>query len=136
MAKNKYKKEYEGSNSVNLINFEEYLNFLKKGFLYERDDGVRCLGNISFFVLSNNVEILKELYGKQNFCWINSNGFRDYCWKIQKENNILYIFSGKRGTSFEVNNEKFKLLDIKGIFEKIISFKLEKVNRKFIEFNK
>lgn len=109
-----FKKWYENQTTWDVFNNHVYQNWIHK--LMEKR-------TYEFFILfQNNKEILKNIFGKQDSTYTGE--FRHYIW-IKKYKDIKFIiFTGKKGTSYEMiyNDDFFDFHDNKRIGEIIVEF--------------
>lgn len=95
--KNQFKTEYEASHSIPLFGFPIYTDWLID--LMQKD--VKQFSQMT----KDNRKSFTNAFGKPHFTWINGDGKKDLCWKWNLKGNeiVLYIFTGERGTSYEVS---------------------------------
>lgn len=109
-----FKKWYENQITYDIFNniiYQEWLSKLQKKTPY------------AFFILfQNNKEILKNIFGKQDSTYTGE--FRHYVWIKEYKDLKILIFTGNKGTSYEIlyDGDSFEFNADKRVGEIVIEF--------------
>jgi hypothetical protein len=81
----------------------------------------------------NNKNIFLSLFGRQNKVYTGE--YKEYCWALEFKKTIFHVYSGKRGTSFELvgniaNKEVVSIQFLKKILKLILSTPEGQANNK------
>lgn len=110
-------KQYKKLKTVRVESLPEYLKVL----------GLLQPENINL-LMADNRERFRKKFGKQDFCL--TTDYRSWVWATAYQDELFFLFSGKRGTSIEVAYQRpyiqecIKIEDPKSLTCKAIAFAL------------
>lgn len=116
---NKEKEFYESVNAIPVVMHEKIRNFMN-----ETRDSWNTFEKFlkgSRIWYASDIELRKELFGKQSFCATYSS--KNWVWKIELEHGFLWILTSKEGTTYEFYSPGGKDDELA---EEIIAFLSEK----------